>query len=339
MNRKDFLKSLGMAGIGSFMLPSDVSARPKKQQRGFGGGVNCELIPSETEGPFPLDLTENPTFFRQDVRENKTGAQLNLKVRIIGSANCLPMQNVRVNIWHCDKDGLYSGYSQNNNPGQAGLTYLRGYQMTDVNGEAEFITIFPGWYTGRICHIHFQVYVSSMYKAISQLTFPIAEKNAIYAANPGLYTKGADPLNYNQDNIFADGYNLQLATLTANPDTGGYDSFLEATVQGNGVSGYASVEPETGGQFKLGQNFPNPYAGQTVIPFTLNNRSKVQIDLFDINGQKLATLDQGELLAGNQEIAVDTRALGLPTANYIYQLQVVNENGTFRQCKMMTAVK
>ncbi|MBK7873762.1 MAG: hypothetical protein IPJ74_25445 [Saprospiraceae bacterium] len=91
---------------------------------------------------FPLDLTANTAFFRQDVRESKTGVQLNLKMKIIGASNCEPMRNVRVNIWHCDKDGLYSGYSQSNNAGQAGLTYLRGYQMTDANGEVNFITIF-----------------------------------------------------------------------------------------------------------------------------------------------------------------------------------------------------
>src|SRR5690606_34097737 len=110
-------------------------------------------------------------------------------------------------------DGLYSGYSQSNNPGQAGLTYLRGYQYTDANGEVDFLTIFPGWYIGRICHIHFQVHVSSSYSAISQLTFPIAAKNALYAAHAGIYTKGADPLTYSSDNIFSDGYQYQLATL------------------------------------------------------------------------------------------------------------------------------
>ena len=182
---------------------------------------NCTLIPSETAGPFPLDLTANPFYFRQDVRENKTGVQLNLKLKIIGLSNCLPMQNARVNIWHCDKDGLYSGYGD-----QQGLTYLRGYQMTNANGEVEFVTIFPGWYTGRICHIHFQVFVSSSYAAISQLTFPIATKNAIYAANPSLYTKGADPLTFSNDNIFSDGYSYQLATLTPNIQMGGYDSYL-----------------------------------------------------------------------------------------------------------------
>lgn len=95
-----------------------------------------------------------------------------------------------MNIWHCDKDGLYSGYSQNNNQGQAGLTYLRGYQMTDASGNVEFVTIFPGcrW---RICHIHFQVYVSSVYAAISQSAFPLAEKTRFTQPIPGC-TPGAD---------------------------------------------------------------------------------------------------------------------------------------------------
>jgi hypothetical protein len=132
-----------------------------------------------------------------------------------GLDNCEPMQNVRVHIWHCDKDGLYSGYQT-----QQGLTYLRGWQMADANGEVEFITILPGWYPGRVCHIHFQVYVSSMYAAISQLTYDVETKNEIYAANPEFYTKGADPILPSQDDVFADGYDYQIAGLTPNDNTG-----------------------------------------------------------------------------------------------------------------------
>ncbi len=330
MKRKEFLQGLGLVGAGALL--SNKLLPTAAQGKAAAPPPSCVLIPSETAGPFPLDLTENPFYFRQDIREDRTGVLHHLKMRIIGSANCLPMANLRVNIWHCDKDGNYSGYGN-----QSGLTYLRGYQMTDANGEVDFVTVFPGWYTGRICHIHFQVYVSSMYKAISQLTYPLAEKNAIYAANPGWYTKGADPLNFNQDNIFSDGYQYQLANLALNPTTGAYESFLEVTIQGSGTSGYALVEPETGGQFKLGQNFPNPYAGKTTVPFSLTNRSEVQIDLFNLAGQNVGAVVGGDMLAGDQTLEIDLKALGLPAANYIYQLQVINENGTFRQCKMMTA--
>lgn len=331
MERKDFLKGIGLAGLGSMIsIPALAEGNPVVNK-------SCVLIPSETEGPFPLDLTENNTYFRQDIRESKTGVQLNLKMKIVGLANCLPMQNVRVNIWHCDKDGLYSGYSQTNNPGQSGLTYLRGWQMTNASGEVDFTTILPGWYTGRICHIHFQIYVSSVYRAVSQLTFPIAEKNAIYAANSSLYTKGADPLTLSQDNIFSDGYDYQIASLTANSN-GGYDAYLEVTVNGSGVTGLANYEGETGGQFKLGQNYPNPFDTVTNIPFALTQNSNVKIELFDLAGKKVAEINKPQLEAGSHDIEVNLRSLGIKQGSYIYQLETTNSNGIFRQCKMMTGL-
>ena len=333
MKRKDFLKGLSLLGLGAVAPVSAAEAAVRK----IDPTASCTLIPTETAGPFPLDLTANSTFFRQDIRESKTGVQLNLKLKIIGNSDCNPMPNVRVNVWHCDKDGLYSGYDQTNNAGQAGLTYLRGYQMTDANGEVEFVTIFPGWYTGRICHIHFQVYVSSMYAAISQLTFDVNTKNAIYASNSSLYTKGADPMTFSSDNIFSDGYTYQLVTPTANTTTGGYDAYLEVTVQGGGVAtGLAALEPETGGQFVLKQNFPNPYSEETTIPFTLKNNSFVKLDLFDLSGKKIKEILNAELAAGEHAIPVDTVKLGIAAKNYIYQLEVKNTNGTYRQCKMMT---
>lgn len=341
MKRKDFLKGVGLAGVAStlptFKAKAAVAEQPAMRHSLTGDPI-CTLIPSETAGPFPLDLTANSAFFRQDVREDRAGVQLNVKMKIFGLNNCLPMSNLRVNIWHCDKDGLYSGYSQNNNPGQAGLTYLRGYQITDAAGEVEFVTIFPGWYTGRICHIHFQVYVSPVYAAISQLTFPIAAKNALYAEHSSLYTKGADPLSFNSDNIFSDGYQYQLATLTPNAATGGYDAYLEVAIQGSGTSGLAELEPGTGGQFRLGQNFPNPYRDQTTVPFTLHYPADVRLLLFDLQGRQVAELTRENLEAGEHRIALNMAELGLPNAHYAYQLYVQNDSGVFYSSKLMTAM-
>ena len=332
MKRKDFLRGIGLAGVGT-VLPS-----PSLKNNSFCGSPQppggCVLIPSETAGPFPLDLTENQTFFRQDVREDRTGVRHDLKMKIIGLENCLPMPNVRVHIWYCDKDGSYSGYGN-----QTGLTYLRGYQYADVNGEVNFINIFPGWYNGRICHIHFQVYVSSVYAAVSQLTYPIAEKNQIYADNPTLYTKGEDPLNFNQDGVFANGYVYQLATLTPNAATGGYDSYLEVTIQGTGITGLIEAEPETGGQFKLGLNFPNPYIDKTTIPFEMKFPGNAFIEIWELNGRKIKEISRQGLAVGKHTIEVIPSQLGIPAANYVYQLRVENPNGIFRQAKMMTALK
>jgi protocatechuate 3,4-dioxygenase beta subunit len=331
MKRKEFLQGIGLMGA-STMIPIGANFAKNATKLTPPPPNTCTIIPSETAGPFPLDLTANSFYFRQDIREAKPGVQLNVKLRIIGKNNCLPMANVRVNIWHADKDGNYSGYA----PIPA-ATHCRGYQMTDANGECEFITVFPQWYNGRVCHIHFQVFVSSVYAAVSQLTFPVAEKNAVYAANSTVYTKGADPKTPATDMVFSDGYALQVASLTPNTTTGGYDSFLEITVQGSGTTALAELEPETGGQFKLMQNFPNPYQNQTTIPFNLTNPSDVELDIWTLAGQKLTTISRPNLSAGDQKMELNFKNLGLDSTNYIYQLQVTNEHGTFRQCKMMTA--
>lgn len=341
MKRRDMLKATGLASLAAvvpFVAKSN-STLMDAHSRAIQGGGGCVLIPTETAGPFPLDLTTNPFYFRQDVREGKPGVQMNLKLKILGLGNCLPMQNVRVNIWHCDKDGKYSGYSVSTNPGQAGLTYLRGYQIADANGEVEFITILPGWYPGRVCHIHFQVYVNSIYAAISQLTFPVAEKDEIFLANTDLYVNGIDPVLPTSDGAFVDGYNYQTTTLTPSDDVEGYDAFLEVTVQGEGTTGIPRIDLETGGQFVLGQNFPNPYRVQTSIPLNLISASRVRFDFYDLNGKKVQSMDKGLLTSGDHIIDVNLSSMGLLSANYVYQVEVENSKGIFRQYKLMTAAK
>lgn len=334
MQRKDFLKGVGLAGAASIIPFKSVFADAANASKTTG---SCVLIPTETSGPFPLDLTANTTFFRSDIRETKTGVRLNVKIKVLGEDNCGVLQNVRVNIWHCDKDGLYSGYDVTNNVGQAGLTYLRGYQMTDANGEVNFTTIFPGWYTGRICHIHFQVYVSSSYSAISQMTFDVSTKNNIYAANSSLYTKGADPMTLATDTIFSDGYAYQLATLTPNTTTGGYDAYLEVTVKGAGVLGIGHIEKQNAKQFSLGQNFPNPYSKETTIPFSITQASQVKIEIWDLMGKKIATVFNKALSSGDHSFSFIPSSHNIISGNYIYQLEVENNDGIFRDTKMMTA--
>jgi protocatechuate 3,4-dioxygenase beta subunit len=59
-----------------------------------------------------------------------------------------------VDVWHADAAGIYSDESVENMTGQ---TFLRGYQITDLNGAGTFKTIVPGWYSGRTIHIHVMI--------------------------------------------------------------------------------------------------------------------------------------------------------------------------------------
>ncbi len=182
---------------------------------------SCVLIPTETIGPYPLStLLNSSIILRENVAEDKTGVPLKVNLKLVNvNNNCTPV-SAYVYIWHCDKDGNYSGYSTD-----VGKTYCRGVQYTNSSGVASFTTIYPGWYAGRITHIHFQVFLNSYSStaqstAISQLAFPPAVTQAVYSSS--LYTKGQNTsvASFSADNVFSDGVTYQLATVTGSVSTG-----------------------------------------------------------------------------------------------------------------------
>ena len=190
-------------------------------------GQNCALIPSETQGPYPLlAILSNSSIMRQDITDGKTGVPLTVRLRFEDINNsCAAIMNAAIYIWHCDKEGEYSGYSSSQNGDHAGESFLRGVQLTDVNGEVTFTTIYPGWYAGRITHIHFQVYLNSNLggtaTVTSQLAFPQEVTTAVY--NSSLYAdKGQNTsvTSFAADNVFSDGTSYQMATLTGSVDVG-----------------------------------------------------------------------------------------------------------------------
>lgn len=187
---------------------------------------SCTLTATETDGPYPLyAILTNSAIVRSDIRESKTGVPLTLTLTVLSTgSSCAPISGAGIYIWHCDKDGLYSGYSTSNNAGQSGLTYLRGIQVTDSNGQVTFTTIYPGWYAGRITHIHVQVYLNDNLAvsatATTQLAFPQTITTAVY--NSALYTKGQNTsvTSFSADNVFSDGTSTEMLTLSGDLSTG-----------------------------------------------------------------------------------------------------------------------
>lgn len=225
-----------MAGLGSIMLPLLKACKDNNVTSSSNNSGACVIIPQETVGPYPLDLSSTPSFFRQNVTEGKTGLPLNLTLTIVNvNNNCSPIANARVDIWHCDKDGIYSGYA--NQPGgvnTVGQTFCRGIQLTDSAGQVKFTTIYPGWYTGRITHIHFQVYLNNGLVATSQIAFPEDVTRAVY--NSSLYSargQNTSAASNAADMVFGSpsgDLQYELCTITSNATTGGYDASLNVGI-------------------------------------------------------------------------------------------------------------
>jgi protocatechuate 3,4-dioxygenase beta subunit len=184
---------------------------------GLADSTDCpSKIPEETEGPYPT--ASSNVMVRQDITESETGVPLEVQLKIVNiNDNCSAVTSAEVHIWHCDKDGNYSGYETAN----SNTTYLRGSQYTGSDGIATFRTIYPGWYTGRITHIHFQVNVNGTEKATSQLAFPQDVTQDVY--NSSLYSdKGQNTsvTSFSRDNVFSDGTSLQMLDISGSVDEG-----------------------------------------------------------------------------------------------------------------------
>ncbi|MDX2247778.1 MAG: T9SS type A sorting domain-containing protein [Bacteroidia bacterium] len=343
MNRRNVFKNLAAIGVGTMLPFSKAAATSLKilsasrLPKGLSS-VDCVLVPSETRGPYPLDLSSNTSMFRQAINETKTGVPFTLKLNLVNINNdCAPIPSARVDVWHCDKDGVYSGYQQ---PGAntVGQTFCRGIQLTDANGQVTFTTVYPGWYAGRITHIHFEIYLNSVLSVTSQVAFPQTTTSEVY--NSTLYAaKGQNTsvTSFAQDNVFSDGTTDQMLTITGDI-TSGFTGELTVGVAAS-TTGLFKLEPETGGQFTLGQNYPNPFSEKTTIPFSLTHASKVTIELYGVNGQKITTLLKKDMNPGEQtlEISRFSESLNLPNGNYAYQIIVENNSGVFRQSKLLSA--
>lgn len=230
MERKNFLKSLMIGAVSTSVLvdackkdstTTTTSSTSTTTSGSSSSSGTCSVIETETEGPFP---TKAPaSYVRSDITGDRTGYKLTVKITINNSNNgCNALSGALVDIWHCDSAGNYSEYGGSGMQATNYTTvhFLRGRQTTDSNGLVTFTSIFPGWYSGRATHIHVHVYNSSGTSLkVTQIAFPEGSGTAL-AAVAG-YTKGMTGYTYNaSDNVFSDGYTLELATVTGNTTDG-----------------------------------------------------------------------------------------------------------------------
>ncbi|QDY89739.1 intradiol ring-cleavage dioxygenase [Arthrobacter sp. UKPF54-2] len=205
-------------------------------------------IPEETAGPFPGDGSNGPNALaasgvvRKDITASfgtsstkADGVPLTVTLTLLDNAQgCAPLAGAAVYAWHCDKDGKYSMYDA----GLKNENYLRGVQEADANGQVTFTTIFPGAYSGRWPHIHFEVFESmgnatsaGKILAVSQIALTDAACRDVYAsAGYESSARNFPRTTLKSDNVFGnDGGIYQLATM-AGSAAGGYTAGLNVTV-------------------------------------------------------------------------------------------------------------
>lgn len=266
VTRRQVLAVVG-AGAGALALAacsssSDVTTSSTASSTAATTVASSE-IPDETNGPYPADgsngvnVLEESGIVRSDITSSLDGGTIAAGVPLsftftitdIANGNSA-FQNAAVYMWHCDAAGLYSMYSE----GVEDQTYLRGIQATDANGTATFQTIVPACYSGRWTHMHFEVYPDTASAtnadnaiATSQIAFPLEMLDEIYQLDT--YSGSSENLaqigSLGSDNVFGDGYDLQLGTYTGDA-TSGYIGSLAVAIDTT-TEPTAGAAPSDGG--------------------------------------------------------------------------------------------
>jgi len=127
---------------------------------------------------------------RSDIREGRQGVSLALEVHLVDIHTEEPARDLRVDLWHPDATGRYSGYPFDPDQQPADVTkrppvnndsFLRGAQVSGADGVVRFMTIVPGWYASRAPHMHLKVFRGDTCILTTQLFLPRATSEEVYA--------------------------------------------------------------------------------------------------------------------------------------------------------------
>ncbi len=199
----------------------------------FEDGDFCTeaLSSEETLGPCYFASTTG-----EDISQGKTGLPMQLCIRLIDS-NCNPLSGYKIEVWHCDNEGLYSGDTSSSSDSSSfagdfctggdavaeANTWFRGMLYTNDNGRVNFKTIFPGWYSGRTIHIHVAVVDSDGNRQLitqfcfkDELTEDICTGHSLYSARG----KQDTTLSGGKDTVFPI-YNYETYLMKTDQNTDG----------------------------------------------------------------------------------------------------------------------
>ena len=207
----------------------------------------CVLTGALEEGPFFVDEHLERSDLRSDPVTGVISAGVPLRLRFVVSrvghqSSCMPLTGAFLDVWNCDALGTYSDVSAIGGPPagahhpSTGHKFLRGYQVTDPHGVAEFTTVYPGWYPGRTPHVHFKIRLfagsAKRYEFTSQLFFDEMLTDHVHALQP-YATKGTRPVVNAKDRVYTSLPTAERAALTLSPwpQDDGYMGLLDVGVR------------------------------------------------------------------------------------------------------------
>jgi protocatechuate 3,4-dioxygenase beta subunit len=306
-SRRQFLRNAALGTLSLTALPllskSETYAKTKSQSI-VSKACDNTTIDYYGQGPF---YTENAP----DLVDNQLASSSEPGTRLIISGyvrtlDCsLTISDATIDVWQATDDGQYDNSGFN----------LRGKVYSNEQGFYSIETILPGKYLNgasyRPRHIHLKITTPGFATITTQLYFEgdsdIAGDAAASITN-GTYDATS-----------------RIIPIALNGQ-GQYEGTWDIIVDGNGVTGIEDIHLNKGIIYSVS---PNPFTDKLEIEYGVFQDSKVSIQIFDMKGSMIATLDERNLIKQKHRITWNAGS-SLPNGTYwvtlkINDLQVHNQ--------------
>jgi hypothetical protein len=129
------------------------------------------------------------------------------------------------------------------------------------------------------------------------------------------------------------GRSYQTGITTYPPESTVPTTFFVGSHTFTAASSAVGEEPGTPADFRLSQNYPNPFNPATMIEYTVKQAGVVSLKVFNTLGQEVATLLDGNVVAGTHQVRFD--GASLPSGVYVYRMQA----GSYSESRKMVLLK
>jgi len=273
-NRRQFLKNTSLSLLSVAVFPTILKSENSTVSLSKKDSVfTCDQSTEDAYGQGPFYTANAPLIQNNqlaDISEAGTRIIISGLVYNLECSEIIP--NTEIDIWHANDAGGYDNIGYN----------LRGKTTTNSQGFYVFESIKPGLYlngaTFRPSHIHFKITPPGFNSLITQLYFqgdPYIPSDAAASITSGAF----DATN-------------RIIPLVSNSN-GDLEGTWDIVIDGNGVPvGMHNIHLDKGIIYSAS---PNPFTDHIEIKYGVFQKAKVDISVYDIRGQKVATLDEGML--------------------------------------------
>lgn len=293
-SRRQFLRNTSIIAASAAVFPGTAIGAVS----GSESEKDCHPTTLDYYGQGPFYLPNAPVITNSQLaQQSETGTRL-IVSGLVRTIDCSAViANAEIDIWQADSAGAYD----------TGGFNLRGKTFSNSQGFYLFETVLPGKYLNgsqyRPRHIHFHITPPGYPKLTTQLYFQ---------GDPEIPADAAASITSGQYNATA-----RIIPITLNQQ-GKYEGTWDIVVNGDGAVGTPDLHLERGMIYRVS---PNPFSGELNIHYGVFSEAKVAIQVFDLQGALVATLDETRL-SPQKYTAVWKAGPEIPSGVYFIALRV-----------------